>query len=158
MDFGCFYKGKALFLYSMPVLPRKEVFPLSVMRGRAQSLGNVSLHTQTWLYFMFKLSTCCKTQTKNWLLARMGNSMWLKFRQAHNCVMKSLKCIGKFIFLSPLEKLIRMGRAGILCWGFNFCSLSLLAYPLALSAGPPAFTCLSMTLFLLSASSMAPES
>lgn len=87
---------------------------------------------------MFKLSTRCKTQTKNWLLARMGNSMWLKFRQAHNCVMKSLKCIGKFIFLSPLEKLIRMGRTGILCWGFNFCSLSLLEYPLALSAGPTA--------------------
>lgn len=118
----------------------------------------VSLQTHTWMYFMFKLSTCCKTQTKNWLLARIGNSMWLKFRQAHNCVMKSLKCIGKLIFLSPLEKLIRMGRTGILCWGFNFCSLSLLTYPLALSAGPAAFTCLSMTLFLLSASSMAPES
>lgn len=36
----------------------------------------------------------------------MGNSMWLKFRQARNCVMKSLKSIGKCIFLSPLEKLI----------------------------------------------------
>lgn len=151
-------KGKALFLYSMYVSSEKT-HSLSLEWETGHRVWWMCLlHTHTWMYFVFKLSTCCKTQTRNWLLARIGNSMWLQFRQAHNCVMKSLKCIGKFIFLSPLEKLIRMGRTGILCWGFNFCSLSLLTYPLALSAGPAAFTCLSMTLFLLSASSMAPES
>lgn len=78
--------------------------------------------------------------------------MWLKFREARNCEIKSLKCVGKFICLSPLEKLICTGRTGILYCGFNLWSPSLLAYPPTLSAGSTAFTCLSMTLFLLSAS------